>query len=90
MGAQKREITATQLQILKDNFGLKTMVHISKMTGINPNTLQSRAKELGFKKHEVTEKQVKNNSHKMMFSTDYSLDNGYGNFDIDKYKLVAL
>jgi hypothetical protein len=77
---QKVELTDEQKEIVKANYNTMTIAKLSELIGVTTHVLRNR----------ILEMNLHNNTERYVNFYDYSLDNGNGFFDLEKYKQVML
>ena len=77
---QRVDLTDEQIELVRLNYNSMTGVKLAELVGVTCHVLRSRMAEM----------QLYNDTDRECSFYDYSLDNGNGYFDLEKYKLVML
>jgi len=77
---QRIDLTDEQIELVRLNYNTMTGVKLAELVGVTTHVLRSRMAEM----------QLYNDTERESSFFDYSLDNGKGYFDLEKYKAVML
>jgi len=77
---QRVDLTDEQIELVRLNYNSMTGVKLAELIGVTSHVLRSRMAEM----------QLYNDTERESSFFDYSLDNGNGYFDLEKYKAVML
>jgi hypothetical protein len=77
---QRVDLTDEQIELVRLNYKTMTGVKLAELVGVTSHVLRSRMAEM----------QLYNDTDRECSFYDYSLDNGNGYFDLEKYKAVML
>jgi predicted transcriptional regulator len=77
---QRVDLTDEQIELVRLNYNSMTGVKLAELVGVTSHVLRSRMAEM----------QLYNDTERESSFFDYSLDNGNGFFDLEKYKAVML
>ena len=77
---QRVDLTDEQIELVRLNYNSMTGVKLAELIGVTTHVLRSRMAEM----------QLYNDTERQCSFYDYSLDNGKGYFDLEKYKAVML